>query len=152
MWYEFHQNNSGGVFVTDDNKGIGPNVWVEADSTEDANDIAEGMGIYFNGVELGMDCPCCGDRWWGARNGEDAPVLNSLYCFHWGPAVYFHGKGGMLRITKDTLDSVLTDVDIPLRHDLFCYVTDGGPDMLKVWKYKHTLYGEVIHNYLLGPE
>ena len=30
----------------------------------DANDIAQGNGIYFNGVADGIDCDCCGDRWY----------------------------------------------------------------------------------------
>jgi hypothetical protein len=153
MWYEFHQNNSGGSFYIDGYKGIGPNVWIEADSEEAANDIAEGIGIYFDGVEKERDCSCCGDRWYPASHGQEAPIIDTMYNFFHHPNVYLHGKNGeVVTVTDVTLIGVLTDVDIPLRQDLFCFVTDGSEEMLKVWKYKHTLYGETIHNFLIGPE
>lgn len=68
-FFEFHQNNSRGVFY-------GPAlIIVEAESKAEANEIAERDGeIYFDGVEDGHDCPCCGDRWspcWG--DGSDQP-------------------------------------------------------------------------------
>ena len=28
--------------------------------------LAEDIGLYFDGVEQGMDCSCCGDRWYRA--------------------------------------------------------------------------------------
>ncbi len=153
MWYEFRQNNSGGHFVFDEHKGIGVDVWIEADSPEAANDIALALGIYFDGVAKNMDCGCCGDRWYEAWHGEDAPIINTVYDFHWHPSVYLHGKNGdVVRITESVLRDVLTDVDIPMREELFCFISDGGPEMLKVWKYKHTMYGETIHNFQLGPE
>ena len=152
MWYEFNQNNSGGHFVVSEDKGIGPRVWIEADSAELANDIATGIGVYFEGVEKGLDCSCCGDRWYEAWQDYEAPVINTLYDFYWHPAVFLHGKKGLFRITEDTLKQVKTDVDIPMRHDLFCFVTYGSEEMLKVWEYKHTLYGEVVPNFLMGPE
>ena len=36
---------------------------IEAKSAEQANQLAEQHGIYFDGVERGIDCDCCGDRW-----------------------------------------------------------------------------------------
>ena len=63
MFYEFVQNNSGGSFTFDEKAGLTHFVHIEADSPEQANDIAERKGIYFNGCEDGGDCPCCGDRW-----------------------------------------------------------------------------------------
>ena len=41
MFYTYRQNNSYGVF----------------------DEKAENIGLYFDGVEKGRDCPCCGDRW-----------------------------------------------------------------------------------------
>jgi hypothetical protein len=34
-------------------------------------------GIYFNGVEDGQDCECCGDRWYPQLNyiGDDEPIV-----------------------------------------------------------------------------
>ena len=70
-FYRFHQNNSGGYFD-------GPvNVIVEARSGSEANQIAQDRaGIYFDGVEKGFDCECCGDRWypcWDEEKGDDVP-------------------------------------------------------------------------------
>lgn len=57
-WYEFYQNNSGGSFTPP-----GRTVWIEAVSTIHANERALDIGIYFDGVNNGVDCDCCGDRW-----------------------------------------------------------------------------------------
>ena len=71
-FFHFSQNNSFGQFE-------GPhNLVVEAESATDANERAQfdDWGIYFNGVELGLDCPCCGDRWyelWEGESGKDFP-------------------------------------------------------------------------------
>ena len=61
MFYTFIQNNSGGFW-------IGPHfVCVECDSLEEANQIAQSHGVYFDGVKNGKDCGCCGSRWERAR-------------------------------------------------------------------------------------
>jgi hypothetical protein len=57
MFITFIQNNPGGKF-------IGPRtVVIEGNSYADILDSAEDYGIYFDGVEEGTDCKCCGDRW-----------------------------------------------------------------------------------------
>lgn len=71
MFYKFDQNNSGGEFN-------GPKyVIVEADDEDEAMEIAVGDGdVYFDGVDKGIDCPCCGDRWSSycdRINEEDIP-------------------------------------------------------------------------------
>lgn len=58
-FYVFDQNNSGGYW----DKVLGYKVIIEAENPRQANKLAEVMGIYFNGVENGEDCECCGDRW-----------------------------------------------------------------------------------------
>lgn len=66
MFFHFRQNNSYGIW-----KGPAINVIIEAEDDEEANDLAEMHGLYFNGVDDGQDCPCCGDRWyevWGKGN------------------------------------------------------------------------------------
>ena len=70
-WYEFDQNNSGGNFVTNDK--LCHRIFIEAEDADAANKKAEELGIYFNGVEEGKDCPCCGDRWYSAGNGLTFP-------------------------------------------------------------------------------
>jgi hypothetical protein len=77
MFFTFTQNNSGGFFDEDEEKGIGHYVIVEANSAEEANTRAESIGIYFNGCDDGLDCDCCGDRWsptWSSE-GEKTPMI-----------------------------------------------------------------------------
>jgi hypothetical protein len=69
VFYSFRQNNSGGRFVFDEKDGISVLVVVEADSAEQAENRAESIGIYFDGCDAGIDCPCCGDRWYRPYDG-----------------------------------------------------------------------------------
>lgn len=62
-FYEFDQNNPGGYFDTSMPRFL----WVEASSAEEACEIAEKHGVYFDGVDKGIDCECCGDRWYRTR-------------------------------------------------------------------------------------
>lgn len=62
LFYKFDQNNSGGAFDIDDK--VCHRVIIEADTIDEAIDKAEELGIYFNGVDKGIDCECCGDRWY----------------------------------------------------------------------------------------
>lgn len=63
-FWTFRQNNSGGSF--DQNETVSTFVIMEALDADDANCRAREIGIYFNGVEDGIDCDCCGDRWYPA--------------------------------------------------------------------------------------
>lgn len=92
QFFHFRQNNSGGTFDYDAARGIAENVWIEADDKEHAIYRAERIGIYFNGVEKGMDCPCCGDRWSSPYDATDAPEVDKLY------GCYIHYADG--HITK----------------------------------------------------
>lgn len=69
-FFEFNQMNSGGSLHIDNN--VTSHVYIEAINATHANSIAEEKGIYFNGVEKGIDCKCCGDRW-NRSYGEDNP-------------------------------------------------------------------------------
>jgi hypothetical protein len=71
----FNQNNSGGTYDRGDN--VSEYVIVEANDAAHANDRAEAIGIYFDGVEDGRDCPCCGNRWYRMYDGEgeDVPTV-----------------------------------------------------------------------------
>lgn len=67
QFYEFNQNNSGGVFEVDDK--VCHRLFIEANNVYEAINKAEELGVYFNGVSKGLDCSCCGDRWdepWGS--------------------------------------------------------------------------------------
>lgn len=77
-FYMFSQNNSGGAFDFDETAGIAPTVIIEALSYEDANERAEKLGLYFNGVENNIDCECCGDRWYPAT-ASDGDAVPSFY-------------------------------------------------------------------------
>lgn len=78
MFYTFSQNDSGGVFTTDTERGIALYVIVEAPTSGLANTRAEEIGLYFDGVEAGLDCECCGNRW--SRVGkQDADERPSFY-------------------------------------------------------------------------
>jgi len=68
MFYVYRQNNSGGSF-----RPPAVDVIVEAPSAAEADTIAEGVGIYFDGAG---DCPCCGNRWDNAE--EDWNKYDSL--------------------------------------------------------------------------
>lgn len=58
-FYEYKQNNSGGYFHIN-NKVCGT-IFIEADSSDEANRIAEQLGCYWDGCDKGLDCTCCGD-------------------------------------------------------------------------------------------
>lgn len=60
-WYEFYQNNSGGKFIINDN--LCRLLYIEAENYPEAKKKAEDLGCYWDGVQKGIDCPCCGDRW-----------------------------------------------------------------------------------------
>jgi len=75
MFYMYSQNNSGGWFQQDDD--VVHYVIIEADSPSEADDRAESIGIYFDGIDRGLDCECCGDRWsrtWDS-DGTEVPSL-----------------------------------------------------------------------------
>ena len=74
MFYTFNQNNSGGNFVIDHDRGISIYVVVECDSHDEANSVGESIGLYFGG---GGDCHCCGDRW--SRAWDDLDEVPSVY-------------------------------------------------------------------------
>jgi len=75
-FFRYDQNNSGGDFIVDDKVTI--DVWIEAHNSDEANTVAEKLGIYFDGVATGADCGCCGDRWDRAsKEGEYSPKVDT---------------------------------------------------------------------------
>lgn len=76
-FYTYNQNNSGGTFTNNDN--VCEYVIIEAKSAEHSNNIAEGVGIYFDGCSDGIDCSCCGDRWYKQYDDEDGTDRPMIY-------------------------------------------------------------------------
>ena len=66
--YLFDQNNSFGRFIKNDT--LCPRVYITAKNAEEANRKAESIGIHFDGVADGIDCPCCGDRWYPVNEND----------------------------------------------------------------------------------
>lgn len=105
-FYTFRQNNSGGSFDHEPEDGIGIVAFVEACDIVHAIARAERIGLYFDGVQDGRDCGCCGDRWntpwsddgtpapelygkpWRAAKEGEEPTLD------WGIPSYVHFIGG----------------------------------------------------------
>ena len=112
-FYTFSQNNSGGSFTTDLDRGIGEYVIIEAESAEDANSRAEAIGIYFNGIVDGIDCECCGNRWFRADDGAG----------YLAPSIY--GEA----IVGDTVLSTWS-----FRSDIFIHRMDGTVTHVKIQK------------------
>lgn len=75
-FYTFSQNNSGGGFNYDEHRGISHFVIIEAESVSEALDKAEDIGLYFDGEG---DCPCCGYRWSGYLDEDDATDEPAIY-------------------------------------------------------------------------
>ncbi|MGW1268168.1 DUF7296 family protein [Streptomyces sp. NPDC002491] len=107
MFFEFNQNNSGGGFDFDAERGISHYVIVEADDAEHANYRAERIGLYFDGEG---DCPCCGNRWsaqWSSDSGNavpsiyDEPVQDYDFSYRWmcgdRPEAYVHFADGRVQ-------------------------------------------------------
>jgi hypothetical protein len=102
LFYLFCQNNSGGWFEKDDERGLGPRVWIEARDVNEANYRAKLAGIYFNGCDDGTDCNCCGDRWYEAwEDGKEKPEIDPEYDFSWYPKVFVHHLSGKI----ETIDA-----------------------------------------------
>lgn len=112
MFYQFDQNNSGGVFDVDDK--VCHRLFIEADSEGEACAKAEELGCYWDGVEKEIDCPCCGDRWyfpdvvnfenWGNKQfgsiEELAQYLANRYGWTNPDARIYYANGDVVEIYK----------------------------------------------------
>ena len=75
-FYTFSQSNPGGYFIKNDK--ISEYVIIQAESADEANDIANDVGIYFDGIRKKIDCSCCNDRWYRVNewDGKEKIELN----------------------------------------------------------------------------
>lgn len=100
-FYNFHQNNSFGYFVENDN--VAYNVIVEADNANDANKRAEDIGIYFDGCSKGIDCQCCGDRWkrcWDGYEYEVPSIYGESVCDEDKYILYYKDGTKVVHVNK----------------------------------------------------
>ena len=75
MIYSFRQNNSGGYYCQ-------PAKHIIVKDARDENhaiEIAMSAGLYFNGIAAGVDCSCCGDRWYNMADEYDSLEDALLY-------------------------------------------------------------------------
>ena len=96
-FFLYHQNNSGGCFDQDENVDV--NVIIEAKSEYESNRIAEDMEFYFDGVDNGMDCDCCGDRWSDSPDYYDTleEAIEHTYTM-WGGTIAYLSNGNSYRV------------------------------------------------------
>ena len=83
MFYELTQNNSGGSFEV--NEKLAHLLFIEADSVEEACLFAESLGCYWDGVDEGWDCDCCGDRWHRPWDNDGV-----TYPYEWSDGIVFN--------------------------------------------------------------
>lgn len=72
-WYEWAQNNSGGFFEEEKN-GVCHRLFIEADTYDLAEQKVFELGVYYDGVDEGYDCECCGDRWYSGNEVTEESV------------------------------------------------------------------------------
>ncbi len=70
-FFHYNQNNSGGSFAVTET--LTHHVVIEAENASEADEKLCDLGGYFNGVESGSDCSCCGDRWYPAWKDDGKP-------------------------------------------------------------------------------
>jgi hypothetical protein len=78
-FFTYRQNNTGGSFEYNAEQGISTSVIIEAESADKANEKAEAIGLYWNGVDDQSDCECCGDRWYPTSDeGDEVPSVYGM--------------------------------------------------------------------------
>lgn len=77
MFYTYEQNNICGKIIINKGMSVDKYVIIEALTTQQADKIAIKRGLYFDGVDLGLDCSFCGgDRWERASVSYSNPTIN----------------------------------------------------------------------------
>lgn len=97
------QNNSGGIFDHDPEKGIGYGLCVEACGREEAvRRINQITGSY----DASYDCPCCGVRWstylYGEKGGSEPMLYGKPLEGGWGLPSYVHYLDGRIVAVGET--------------------------------------------------
>ena len=107
-FFTFRQNNSGGSFVVDLERGLGYMVCIEAENAEKACERAREIGIYFDGRG---DCSCCGPRWSEVDDDDALPYPGyqglTLWAHKsfWVEPAFIHFAGGeIVRVDSDATE------------------------------------------------
>lgn len=116
-FWNFRQNNSGGSFVFDSDRGISVNVIVEAENVHAACERAKHIGLYFDGCRDGYDCNCCGDRWSRPYddNGDPIPMI---YDHDVSDGQYHKSFSWQTMYSKDNIEGYIHYLDkrvVPVR-------------------------------------
>lgn len=96
-FWTISQNNSGGIFDHDPEKGVGYAICVEA--VDEAH--AEGrLSQIIRSYPASYDCPCCGDRWsiyFFSDDGTEEPTkYGEPLSGSWGIPSYVHYLDGRI--------------------------------------------------------
>lgn len=114
-FYHYHQNNTGGRFQYNPDRGISVDVYIEANSVKEANERAKRIGIYFDGYG---DCSCCGNRWYSIDE-----YTNSNYYVTTTPPTE---DEVLLRDDNDELSPVVTKWLKDGEAESFVHLADGS--------------------------
>ena len=96
-FFTFRQNNSGGSFVIDPERGLGYMVCIEAENAAKACERAREIGLYFDGRG---DCSCCGPRWSEVEDDDALPYPGYqgwtlwMHKSFWDEPAFIHFAGG----------------------------------------------------------
>jgi len=93
----YEQNNSGGVWQLDPARGLAPIVYVQAPTPAAADQRLQEAGAYFDGVNRGRDCACCGDRWFPLDGVAQAAWTPTPRLFGFDPEGRFQRDRQFLR-------------------------------------------------------
>lgn len=107
MYFLFRQNNSGGYI--EKTPDLDWRVYVQADDHYEANRRAEELGIYFDGCNSEIDCPCCGDRWYRA---DEYDAVSTVQCLFDELTMY-------LEYTHPTESIAVLHLDNGIRHTIW---------------------------------
>ena len=101
-FFTFRQNNSGGSYAVDSERGIGYLVCIEAENAAKACERALKIGLYFDGSG---DCSCCGNRWSEVDDDDALPYPGSQGSTLWmhksiwdEPAFIHFANGEIIRV------------------------------------------------------
>jgi len=108
-FFEFRQTNSGGHWEINDK--LCKRLFIEAHNYEEARDKALNMGVYFNGCDNGLDCSCCGDRWYDCEDKLEFP-------YRFGTLSLQSAKDSGYKYEKTTFVYARRDKPDPNEYDL----------------------------------
>jgi len=114
-YYVFNQSPQGDWQPVLQHDAITFAVNVQADNAEQANRIAEKIGVYFDGVKNEIDCPCCGDRWSRVKDSSYY-YTHSLYPLFWSTVARLDNPQWYVsnRVLPDSVRTILMEQEFHL--------------------------------------